>query len=117
MATENSILPISRCVYFPLFNPTSFSWFLLVPAPATLPSQLPPPCSSESDPSLLPRSLTREDGGPGAECRHLQQLLVRRVGEICREVNQVRAARGGLSRRGHSSDEDGVSRTLTFRGC
>ncbi|XP_045714431.1 KICSTOR complex protein SZT2 isoform X1 [Phyllostomus hastatus] len=34
------------------------------------------------------RSLTREDGGPGAECRHLQQLLVRRVGEICREVNQ-----------------------------
>ncbi|XP_054428060.1 KICSTOR complex protein SZT2 [Pteronotus mesoamericanus] len=34
------------------------------------------------------RSLIREDGGPGAECRHLQQLLVRRVGEICREVNQ-----------------------------
>ncbi|KFO37760.1 Protein SZT2 [Fukomys damarensis] len=37
---------------------------------------------------LLPRSLTREDGGPSTECRHLQQLLVRRVGEICREVNQ-----------------------------
>ncbi|XP_064137907.1 KICSTOR complex protein SZT2 isoform X5 [Loxodonta africana] len=34
------------------------------------------------------RSMIREDGGPGAECRHLQQLLVRRVGEICREVNQ-----------------------------
>ncbi|XP_065379989.1 KICSTOR complex protein SZT2 isoform X18 [Macaca fascicularis] len=34
------------------------------------------------------RSLIREDGGPGTECRHLQQLLVRRVGEICREVNQ-----------------------------
>ncbi|XP_044093951.1 KICSTOR complex protein SZT2 isoform X2 [Neovison vison] len=34
------------------------------------------------------QSLIREDGGPGAECRHLQQLLVRRVGEICREVNQ-----------------------------
>ncbi|XP_008263627.3 KICSTOR complex protein SZT2 isoform X3 [Oryctolagus cuniculus] len=34
------------------------------------------------------RSLIREDGGLGAECRHLQQLLVRRVGEICREVNQ-----------------------------
>ncbi|XP_037356879.1 KICSTOR complex protein SZT2 isoform X2 [Talpa occidentalis] len=34
------------------------------------------------------RSLIREDGGPGAECRHLQQLLTRRVGEICREVNQ-----------------------------
>lgn len=34
------------------------------------------------------RSLVREDGGPGTECRHLQQLLVRRVGEICREVNQ-----------------------------
>ncbi|GAB1288821.1 KICSTOR complex protein SZT2 [Apodemus speciosus] len=34
------------------------------------------------------RSLSREDGGPGTECRHLQQLLVRRVGEICREVNQ-----------------------------
>ncbi|KAB1268744.1 KICSTOR complex protein SZT2 [Camelus dromedarius] len=35
------------------------------------------------------RSLIREDGGPGTECRHLQQLLVRRVGEICREVNQA----------------------------
>nr|XP_008528150.1 PREDICTED: protein SZT2 isoform X3 [Equus przewalskii] len=34
------------------------------------------------------QSLMREDGGPGTECRHLQQLLVRRVGEICREVNQ-----------------------------
>ncbi|XP_075411097.1 KICSTOR complex protein SZT2 isoform X3 [Tenrec ecaudatus] len=34
------------------------------------------------------RSMVREEGGPGAECRHLQQLLVRRVGEICREVNQ-----------------------------
>ncbi|XP_037683406.1 KICSTOR complex protein SZT2 isoform X4 [Choloepus didactylus] len=34
------------------------------------------------------QSLIREDGGPGTECRHLQQLLVRRVGEICREVNQ-----------------------------
>ncbi|XP_036088709.1 KICSTOR complex protein SZT2 isoform X2 [Rousettus aegyptiacus] len=34
------------------------------------------------------RSLVREDGGPGTECRHLHQLLVRRVGEICREVNQ-----------------------------
>ncbi|KAM6172949.1 KICSTOR complex protein SZT2 isoform 3-T3 [Erethizon dorsatum] len=34
------------------------------------------------------QSLTREDGGPSTECRHLQQLLVRRVGEICREVNQ-----------------------------
>ncbi|KAM6217019.1 KICSTOR complex protein SZT2 [Rhynchocyon petersi] len=34
------------------------------------------------------RSMIKEDGGPGAECRHLQQLLVRRVGEICREVNQ-----------------------------
>ncbi|XP_052033126.1 KICSTOR complex protein SZT2 isoform X1 [Apodemus sylvaticus] len=34
------------------------------------------------------RSLSREDGGPGTECRHLQQFLVRRVGEICREVNQ-----------------------------
>ncbi|KAL4831668.1 hypothetical protein H8958_014707 [Nasalis larvatus] len=34
------------------------------------------------------RSLIREDGGTGTECRHLQQLLVRRVGEICREVNQ-----------------------------
>ncbi|XP_040830269.1 KICSTOR complex protein SZT2 [Ochotona curzoniae] len=34
------------------------------------------------------RSLNREDGGSGAECCHLQQLLVRRVGEICREVNQ-----------------------------
>ncbi|XP_022353158.1 LOW QUALITY PROTEIN: KICSTOR complex protein SZT2, partial [Enhydra lutris kenyoni] len=34
------------------------------------------------------QSLIREDGGPGIECRHLQQLLVRRVGEICREVNQ-----------------------------
>nr|XP_045004873.1 KICSTOR complex protein SZT2 isoform X1 [Jaculus jaculus] len=34
------------------------------------------------------RSLIREDGGPGTECRHLQQLVVRRVGEICREVNQ-----------------------------
>ncbi|XP_016075639.1 PREDICTED: protein SZT2 isoform X2 [Miniopterus natalensis] len=34
------------------------------------------------------RSLVREDGGPGTECRHLQQFLVRRVGEICREVNQ-----------------------------
>lgn len=38
---------------------------------------------------LSARSLSREDGGPGAECRHLQQFLVRRVGEICREVNQV----------------------------
>ncbi|KAI5139765.1 KICSTOR complex protein SZT2 isoform X1 [Manis pentadactyla] len=34
------------------------------------------------------RSLIQDDGGPGTECRHLQQLLVRRVGEICREVNQ-----------------------------
>ncbi|XP_054994514.1 KICSTOR complex protein SZT2 [Sorex araneus] len=34
------------------------------------------------------RSLHREGSGPGSECRHLQQLLVRRVGEICREVNQ-----------------------------
>lgn len=34
------------------------------------------------------QSLMLEDGGPGTECRHLQQLLVRRVGEICREVNQ-----------------------------
>ncbi|XP_063092399.1 KICSTOR complex protein SZT2 isoform X2 [Cavia porcellus] len=34
------------------------------------------------------QSLAREDGGPGTECRHLQQLLVRRVAEICREVNQ-----------------------------
>ncbi|VTJ60892.1 Hypothetical predicted protein [Marmota monax] len=34
------------------------------------------------------QSLIREDGGPVTECRHLQQLLVRRVGEICREVNQ-----------------------------
>ncbi|XP_060062042.1 KICSTOR complex protein SZT2 isoform X2 [Erinaceus europaeus] len=34
------------------------------------------------------QSLIREDGGPGSKCRHLQQLLVRRVGEICREVNQ-----------------------------
>ncbi|XP_028937849.1 KICSTOR complex protein SZT2 isoform X3 [Ornithorhynchus anatinus] len=34
------------------------------------------------------RSLSREEEGPGAECRRLQQLLVRKVGEICREVNQ-----------------------------
>ncbi|EHA99268.1 hypothetical protein GW7_04346 [Heterocephalus glaber] len=34
------------------------------------------------------QSLTQEDGGPSTECRHLQQILVRRVGEICREVNQ-----------------------------
>uniref|UniRef100_F6WZE5 SZT2 subunit of KICSTOR complex n=1 Tax=Monodelphis domestica TaxID=13616 RepID=F6WZE5_MONDO len=34
------------------------------------------------------RSLGRDEGGPGAECRHLQQLLAKKVGEICREVNQ-----------------------------
>lgn len=59
----------------------------------------------------------REDGGPGTECRHLQQLLVRRVGEICREVNQVTGSRGqGSLGMGHSPDEEGVSRNLTFIG-
>ncbi|XP_027693985.1 KICSTOR complex protein SZT2 isoform X1 [Vombatus ursinus] len=34
------------------------------------------------------RSLSRDESGPGAECRQLQQLLAKKVGEICREVNQ-----------------------------
>ncbi|XP_072505248.1 KICSTOR complex protein SZT2 isoform X4 [Notamacropus eugenii] len=34
------------------------------------------------------RSLSRDENGPGAECRQLQQLLTKKIGEICREVNQ-----------------------------
>lgn len=64
----------------------------------------------------FPRSLIREDGGPGTECRHLHQLLVRRVGEICREVNQVRDSQGQCSLGiRHSPDEEGVSRNSTSR--
>ncbi|XP_073936484.1 KICSTOR complex protein SZT2 isoform X6 [Castor canadensis] len=69
------------------------------PAPPQPPSSLPGPClpdfwlivrvlQDRVEVYAHARSLIREDGGPGTECRHLQQLLVRRVGEICREVNQ-----------------------------
>lgn len=66
--------------------------------------------------SSFPRSLVREDGGPGTECRHLHQLLVRRVGEICREVNQVRDSQGQCALgTGHSPDEEGVSKELDLQ--
>lgn len=86
----------------------SYSLFMASLGPS---SQAPAP-PTVSEPSLPSRSLIREDGGPGTECRHLQQLLVRRVGEICREVNQVRDSwEQGFLGLGHCSERKGFPGT------
>lgn len=77
--------------------------------------KLPPSAVLSCSLSFPSRSLGREDGGPGAECRHLQQLLVRRVGEICREVNQVSQTGMGWALRLRGGE--GESRNQTFRVC